>query len=82
MYICIVCQQEASISKSPSGGNLAGNKEKVKTWIRDQAEKFASSYFSNNYQGVSGHPALNVLNRLTCAIGLFDKGVCMISRVV
>ena len=64
--------------KSLSNPQLAGNREKIKTWIRDQATLFLSTYFSpvatetgesNNGQSGdgSGGPAsgLSVLSELT-----------------
>ncbi|XP_021365731.1 E3 ubiquitin-protein ligase TRIP12-like isoform X1 [Mizuhopecten yessoensis] len=52
-------QKQMSISSS-------GNKEKVKTWIKEQAIRFLDQYFNSESQG-SSHPALNVLNRLCSA---------------
>lgn len=52
-------QKQMSISSS-------GNKEKVKTWIKEQAIRFLDQYFNSESQG-SSHPALNVLNRLCTA---------------
>ncbi|XP_060069438.1 E3 ubiquitin-protein ligase TRIP12-like [Ylistrum balloti] len=52
-------QKQISISSS-------GNKEKVKTWIKEQAIRFLDQYFNSESQG-SSHPALNVLNRLCSA---------------
>ena len=40
------------------------NKEKIKLWIKEQAQKLYDAYFSDNAVGKS-HPALNVLHRLT-----------------
>lgn len=42
------------------------NKEKVKSWVKDQATRFLEQYFSVETQGTS-HPALNILNRLCTA---------------
>uniref|UniRef100_T1IVF8 E3 ubiquitin-protein ligase n=1 Tax=Strigamia maritima TaxID=126957 RepID=T1IVF8_STRMM len=66
--------KEPVLHKSSSNSNLAGNKEKVKTWIRDQASKFAEQYFSVENNGAS-HPALNVLNKLTTAIDQLENEV-------
>ncbi|XP_025078831.1 E3 ubiquitin-protein ligase TRIP12-like isoform X3 [Pomacea canaliculata] len=44
----------------------AVNKEKVRSWIKDQAVRFLEKYFSPG-SGGSSHPALGVLNRLTAA---------------
>ena len=67
-----------NVPKSLSNPQLAGNREKIKTWIRDQATLFLSTYFSpvatetgesNNGQSGdgSGGPAsgLSVLSELT-----------------
>lgn len=42
------------------------NKEKVKTWVKEQATRFLEQYFSTETQGTS-HPALNILNKLCTA---------------
>ncbi|KAK4005152.1 hypothetical protein OUZ56_006875 [Daphnia magna] len=46
-----------NVPKSLSNPQLAGNREKVKTWIRDQATLFLSTYFSPaaTEAGESGH---------------------------
>lgn len=56
----------SNLSKSASNSNLiaAGNREKARQWIRDQAIMFV-----NRYRESSGaHPALTILARLTAAI--------------
>ena len=40
------------------------NKEKIKLWLKEQAQKLYDAYFSDNAVGKS-HPALNMLHRLT-----------------
>ncbi|XP_059479777.1 E3 ubiquitin-protein ligase TRIP12 isoform X2 [Neocloeon triangulifer] len=56
------------LNKSCSvGGIAAGNKEKARAWVRDQAQKFVTLYFDND-ESNGAHPALNVLSRLTQAI--------------
>lgn len=42
------------------------NKEKVKSWVKEQASRFLEQYFGTETQG-SSHPALNILNRLCTA---------------
>ncbi|XP_049857305.1 E3 ubiquitin-protein ligase TRIP12 isoform X2 [Schistocerca gregaria] len=60
--------KESSITKSPSNPNLsAGNKEKARTWIREQAQHFIQIYSGHEVSGPA-HPAMNVLARLTQAI--------------
>lgn len=60
--------KESSITKSPSNPNLsAGNKEKARTWIREQAQHFIQTYSGHEVSGPA-HPAMNVLARLTQAI--------------
>lgn len=68
-----------NVPKSLSNPQLAGNREKVKTWIRDQATLFLSTYFSpicsdagesangQSGDGSAGGPAsgLSVLSELT-----------------
>lgn len=57
-----------ALSKSSSvGGLAAGNKEKARQWVREQALRFVELYFENEASGPP-HPALTVLSRLTQAI--------------
>lgn len=60
-------QPENHLAKVASNSSLAGNKEKIKRWIREQANKFSQQYFRSDNNG-DIHPALCVLNRLTGAI--------------
>lgn len=56
------------LGKSSSNSNLtAGNREKTRTWIREQAAKFIETYSTTELSS-SQHPGLNVLSRLTSAI--------------
>ncbi|CAB3366687.1 Hypothetical predicted protein [Cloeon dipterum] len=58
----------SNLNKSCSvGGIAAGNKEKARTWVREQAQKFVAMYFDNDETN-GAHPALNVLSKLTQAI--------------
>lgn len=60
------------LGKSISNSNLtAGNKEKARTWVREQAAKFIETYSGNELTGPP-HPAMNVLSRLTTAIQKLD----------
>lgn len=60
------------LGKSHSSSNLtAGNKEKARAWVRDQASKFIENYSGNELTGPP-HPAMNVLSRLTTAIQKLD----------
>lgn len=60
------------LGKSVSNSNLtAGNKEKARTWVREQASKFVETYSGNELSGPQ-HPAMNVLSRLTGAIQKLD----------
>lgn len=54
-----------ALSKCPSNSNLiaAGNREKARQWIRDQAVMFIGRHEQNSGSGV-GHSANNILNRL------------------
>ena len=52
------------------------NREYIKTWIRDQANRLNNLYFLNEVQG-SSHPALTVLNRLIKSINVLDQQVCL-----
>ncbi|XP_006820136.1 E3 ubiquitin-protein ligase TRIP12-like [Saccoglossus kowalevskii] len=51
---------------SMASQTMANNKEKVKVWIKDQANKFVNQYFGVEQRGDS-HPALNILHRLCTA---------------
>jgi E3 ubiquitin-protein ligase TRIP12 len=55
-----------NLSKSVSNSNLiaAGNREKARQWIRDQAIMFVKRY----HESSGAHPALTILARLTAAI--------------
>ncbi|PSN54376.1 hypothetical protein C0J52_11316 [Blattella germanica] len=60
--------KESSMSKSSSNPNLtAGNKEKARNWVREQAARFVETYSVSENNGPP-HPAMNVLSRLTQAI--------------
>ncbi|PNF34561.1 E3 ubiquitin-protein ligase TRIP12 [Cryptotermes secundus] len=60
--------KESSMSKSSSNPNLtAGNKEKARNWVREQASHFVDTYSVTENNGPP-HPAMNVLSRLTQAI--------------
>lgn len=64
-------QDSAILQKTPSCSSSSGNKEKIRNWIREQAQKFEDNYFNIEHQG-SAHPAMNVLNRLTTALGQLE----------
>ncbi|XP_077987999.1 E3 ubiquitin-protein ligase TRIP12-like isoform X2 [Glandiceps talaboti] len=51
---------------SMASQTMANNKEKVKVWIKEQAQKFVAEYFGAEQRGDS-HPALNILHRLCTA---------------
>jgi E3 ubiquitin-protein ligase TRIP12 len=59
-----------NLSKSASNSNLiaAGNREKARQWIRDQAIMFVKRY----HESSGAHPALTILARLTAAIQKLD----------
>ncbi|XP_038050611.1 E3 ubiquitin-protein ligase TRIP12-like isoform X2 [Patiria miniata] len=50
-----------------SSGGSSSQKEKVKQWIKEQANKFINQYFGVEMQGDS-HPALGMLNKLCLAV--------------
>ncbi|XP_071797988.1 E3 ubiquitin-protein ligase TRIP12-like isoform X1 [Asterias amurensis] len=54
-------------SASGSSSTSSSQKEKVKSWIKEQANKFINQYFGEEMQGES-HPALSMLNRLCTAV--------------
>lgn len=61
------------LGKSHSSSNLtAGNKEKARAWVREQASKFVETYSGNELSGPP-HPAMNVLSRLKTAIQKLDS---------
>ncbi|XP_025829823.1 E3 ubiquitin-protein ligase TRIP12 isoform X2 [Agrilus planipennis] len=64
------------IGKSSSNSNLtAGNREKTRGWIRDQAGKFLETYSANEVSGPP-HPAMNVLACLTSSIQKLQTIAC------
>ncbi|XP_046393216.1 E3 ubiquitin-protein ligase TRIP12 isoform X4 [Ischnura elegans] len=68
--------KDSSLSKSSSSPNLtAGNKEKARAWVREQAARFVEAHCTNEGLGPP-HPALNVLSRLTLAIERLNQRVC------
>ncbi|XP_029650609.1 E3 ubiquitin-protein ligase TRIP12 isoform X2 [Octopus sinensis] len=58
-----ILTKEGPVSKMVSS-NTYGHKEKVKTWIKEQAIRFLDQYFNSD---THSHPALNMLNRLCSA---------------
>ncbi|XP_062699654.1 E3 ubiquitin-protein ligase TRIP12 [Aedes albopictus] len=63
----------AALAKSQSNSNLiaAGNREKARQWIREQAITFVNRYSTDGTGGVTSgaqHPACSILSRLTAAI--------------
>ncbi|KAK8379306.1 hypothetical protein O3P69_019292 [Scylla paramamosain] len=48
------------------GGGAHNNKEIIRVWIREQAQRLNQQYFTTELQGPT-HPALSVLNRLIAA---------------
>ncbi|KAG5888420.1 hypothetical protein JTB14_016323 [Gonioctena quinquepunctata] len=53
--------------------NYTGNREKTRTWIREQASKFIESYSSSDDDP---HPATNVITRLKLAIDKLPTVKC------
>lgn len=63
-----------NLSKSSSNSHItAGNKEKTRTWVRDQATKFIESYSGSDDDQ---HPATNVITRLKHAIDKLPTKKC------
>ncbi|CAG9769753.1 unnamed protein product [Ceutorhynchus assimilis] len=63
-----------NLSKSASNSHItAGNREKTRAWIRDQANRFIDSYASKEDEQ---HPATTVLTRLRLAIDKLPTGKC------
>ncbi|XP_062558407.1 E3 ubiquitin-protein ligase TRIP12 [Armigeres subalbatus] len=65
-----------ALAKSQSNSNLiaAGNREKARQWIREQAITFVNRYSTDGVGATSGtqHPACSILSRLTAAIQKLD----------
>lgn len=62
------------LSKSASNSHItAGNREKTRTWIRDQASKFIEIYSSTEDDP---HPATTVISRLKSAIDKLPTCTC------
>lgn len=68
-----------SLSKSPSNSNLiaAGNREKARQWIRDQAILFITKYSETELVGNGRHTSSTVLSRLSSKFDccLFKWGI-------
>ncbi|XP_049822761.1 E3 ubiquitin-protein ligase TRIP12 isoform X2 [Aethina tumida] len=63
-----------SLSKSSSNSHLtAGNREKARTWVREQASKFIETYSSGEDDQ---HPAISVIARLKVSIEKLPTGKC------
>lgn len=63
-----------NLSKSASNSNItAGNREKTRTWIREQASKFIESYSGSEDDS---HPATSVIIRLKLAIDKLSTTKC------
>ncbi|XP_035207810.1 E3 ubiquitin-protein ligase TRIP12-like isoform X3 [Stegodyphus dumicola] len=65
-------QEPCLVQRSSVYANTSGNREKIKAWIKEQAQKFDEEFFSLEQPG-STHPAMNVLNRLTIALGRLES---------
>lgn len=64
--------KEPVLVKSMVSPPPSNNREKIKQWIKEQAQKFSSKYFKNEFSSNS-HPALSILNRLCHATEHLDK---------
>lgn len=64
----LTSQETCLVQRTSTCLNSSGNREKIKAWIKEQAQKFDEEFFSIEQPGAS-HPAMNVLNRLTTALG-------------
>ncbi|CAH0556432.1 unnamed protein product [Brassicogethes aeneus] len=63
-----------SLSKSASNSHLtAGNREKTRTWVREQASKFIETYSSAEDEH---NPATSVIARLKVSIEKLPTGKC------
>ncbi|XP_077396865.1 E3 ubiquitin-protein ligase TRIP12 isoform X2 [Festucalex cinctus] len=56
----------SGLARAPPKDSISNNRDKIKAWIKEQANKFVERYF--NSENVDGsNPALNVLQRLCTA---------------
>ncbi|XP_061781672.1 E3 ubiquitin-protein ligase TRIP12 isoform X4 [Nerophis lumbriciformis] len=56
----------SGLARTPPKDSISNNRDKIKAWIKEQANKFVERYF--NSENVDGsNPALNVLQRLCTA---------------
>ncbi|KAK8722450.1 hypothetical protein OTU49_012219 [Cherax quadricarinatus] len=71
--INFLCHQDKLVSNNISStGSNSSNKEVVRVWVREQAQRLNQLYFTTELQGAS-HPALSVLNRLIAAIQQLEQ---------
>lgn len=74
-------QEPCLVQRSSTYANTSGNREKIKAWIKEQAQKFDEEFFSVEHPGLP-HPAMNVLNRLTAAVGQLETlGDCSLKAL-
>ncbi|XP_042213589.1 E3 ubiquitin-protein ligase TRIP12-like isoform X2 [Homarus americanus] len=73
-FFILEYQQDKLVSNNVSSGSSSNNKEVVRVWVREQAERLNQQFFSNELtvQGAY-HPALSVLNRLMTALRQLEK---------
>lgn len=68
-----------NLSKPPSNPSLTGgNRDKAKTWVREQAAQFLARYQDD---APCTHPALTVLARLTAAIQRLQSNVNILYKI-
>lgn len=60
------------LGNNSSSSTNSSNKEVVRVWVREQAQRLNQQYFTTDLQGVT-HPALSVLNRLIAAIQQLEQ---------
>jgi hypothetical protein len=66
--------QDTSLSKSSSSSNLwAGNREKVRAWVRERAQKFITEY--SNVGNPGSQDPSTILTNLTLAITTLQSSV-------
>ncbi|KAG8445495.1 hypothetical protein GDO86_010313 [Hymenochirus boettgeri] len=56
----------SGLARAASKDTISNNRERIRTWIKEQAHKFVEKYFSSENMDGS-NPALNVLQRLCSA---------------
>ncbi|UYV65890.1 hypothetical protein LAZ67_3005823 [Cordylochernes scorpioides] len=54
---------------------VAGNKDKIRAWIKERAGKLEEMYFSTDHREGTSHPAMSIFNKLLTALSHLDSAV-------